>query len=134
MNHNHTPLYKRIVIFIIAVLLTLLLILCLVLFRKYEQVASMHIINPRTVIYHNQMPRPMTIATVGLIQSWMTFQYIDQAFNIPPQYLQSSLHISDLRYPRIPIGRYAMQNGVSQAVFVQQVKDAVTDYLNSSAK
>src|SRR4051812_12432281 len=40
-----------------------------------------------------------TAQDVQLIQPWMTFDYIDVVFNVPPDYLKTKLSITDPHYP-----------------------------------
>ncbi len=37
----------------------------------------------------------------------MTFDYVNHLFTLPPQYLETTLGITDGRYPRLTIEEYA---------------------------
>jgi hypothetical protein len=65
----------------------------------------------------------------------MTFDYIDRAFALPAQYLQSSLNITDSRYPRLTIAEYAQDAKTSQSATLMSVQNAIRSYyLASSAQ
>jgi hypothetical protein len=56
--------------------------------------------------------------TVNAIQPWMTFNYLNVVFNLPVQYLQTTLSITDPHYPNIRIGSY-----------LQDTQQAITHYM-----
>jgi hypothetical protein len=72
---------------------------------------------------------PLTINEVSLIQSWMTFDYINHLFILPQSYLQTDLGITDPHYPRLALEDYAEYTHVHQNVVVSEVQNAVRNYL-----
>ncbi len=72
--------------------------------------------------------------TPAAIQNWMTFSYINRAFNLPPDYLSVTLMIQDARYPNLGVGTYAKTKNLNEADFLQQVQGAVTGYLQGTVK
>ena len=64
-----------------------------------------------------------------MIQSWMTFNYINKVFKLPTNYLKNTLNISDSRYPNIPLEDYAEKAKIKTADFTTKVQDAVHSYL-----
>jgi hypothetical protein len=61
----------------------------------------------------------------GAIESWMTFDFVNNVYHLPPNYLKDTLHIEDSRYPKIPIGRYAKSIGFTKEDFTNMVQRAV---------
>ncbi len=72
--------------------------------------------------------RPATVNDVPSVRAWMTFDYVDHLFALPPQYLQSKLKITDSRYPRLTIASYAAIGHLSQAAALAEVQDALRAY------
>ncbi len=65
------------------------------------------------------------------IQGWMTFDYINFVFNLPPDYLRETLSIEDSKYPRVTLGRYASKTGINVAVLIQNIQKATQQYKSS---
>jgi len=59
----------------------------------------------------------------------MTFDYINHIFGLPSAYLRDKLLVTDARYPRLTIRRYASLNKLDAAGFLSQVRAAVRSYL-----
>jgi hypothetical protein len=72
---------------------------------------------------------PATVSDIGFVRSWMTFDYVNKLFNIPPDYLKTSLSISDARYPKISIAEYAKDDHLDTPVFLSDVLGALHNYL-----
>jgi UDP-glucose 6-dehydrogenase len=62
------------------------------------------------------------------IQPWMTFEYINKVFKLPPEYLRGKMSIQDASYPRMTLMGYAKRHQLNAAQFVNSVKDAVIKY------
>jgi hypothetical protein len=75
--------------------------------------------------YSNQPP------SVDSIRTWMTFDYINFIFKLPPDYLKNTLTISDPRYPNVRLDHYSKHHNVDPVVFLQSVKQAITNYSSS---
>lgn len=74
---------------------------------------------------------PLTAGDVALLRPWMTFDYVNVAFKLPPDYLKSKLGISDARYPQLSIGGYARSARLEPAAFLESVAGAVSGYLSA---
>jgi len=72
---------------------------------------------------------PPTQSDVVFVQAWMTFDYVDQLFGVPSDYLQHQLSISDPNYPHITISGYARHNKLNVATFLAGVDQALVRYL-----
>jgi hypothetical protein len=75
---------------------------------------------------------PMTADEVGVIRSWMTFDYINRLFNLPPSYLQTQFSITDTHYPRLTVATYAMRNDLDTQTFVLQIEAAIQNYFKNT--
>lgn len=76
------------------------------------------------ITHHPRLSRthaPLTVNDVNVIQSWMTFDYINRIFALSPNILKAALSITDPRYPRMPVGK-----------LLQNTKDALRAYLTST--
>ncbi|MDD4989115.1 MAG: hypothetical protein PHV42_01680 [Candidatus Pacebacteria bacterium] len=124
----NTSVPKRYVEIILGVLVVIFLFLCLLLVREYNYLKRQELMS----LYHDRVlssSRPSLAADISLIQSWMTFDYINVTFKIPPDVLKSSLHITDAHYPRISLARYAKSIATSSPAFLLDVQNAVRDFL-----
>jgi hypothetical protein len=79
--------------------------------------------------FHLLGRRPATASDVYLISPWMTFNYINKAFNLPPIYLQNALSITDSAYPNVTISKVAASERMLANTFTDTVKTAVSAYL-----
>ena len=73
------------------------------------------------------MHKPEHIATPDEVQPWMTFSYINFIFKIPDSYLQSRLGITDSKYPRIQIQKYARAHSLDVGVLLGTIKQLLVD-------
>jgi hypothetical protein len=65
---------------------------------------------------------------VASIDDWMTFDYLNLVFKLPPTYLKDYLGITDARYPRLSIRRYATTVRLSPGAAVQGVQAAIRNF------
>lgn len=115
---------------ILGVLVAFFLFLCFLLVRQYDRLARRELMNTlRSRI--SSLHRPLSASDASLIRSWMTFDYINTTFKIPSDIIKSSLSITDARYPRISLSKYAKTTGTTSAAFVSKVEDVVRNYLVS---
>ena len=62
------------------------------------------------------------------IQLWMTFEYINFVFKLPPEYLRQELSIEDSRYPHITLGRLSGRDEKKASSLLLRVQDAVRNH------
>ena len=108
-----------------GVLLAVLIVLC--------AIAAVLLTRDIYLLSHSGELRAMRshhIRTPG-IQSWMTFDYVNVIFKLPPAYLRTELHITDPRYPNIQISHYAARNRLNTAQFVGEIETAIHNYGNN---
>ncbi len=83
-------------------------------------------------LYRTSQGHTPSIAEVDLIQGWMTFGYINKAFNLPTDYLKTNLGITDGKYPNITIGKAAQEQKEPESTYTGKLKEAVRQYLSSN--
>ena len=109
-----------------------LLIIILVVFCVLEvhsifsEIKSTYTADDSYVQYrHGKIMRVPDMPTVNDIAPWMTFNYINFVFKLPPEYLKNTLTISDARYPNIQIRTYAKINQIDQVLLIEKIKEAI---------
>jgi len=75
--------------------------------------------------------KPLSAKDVGLIDTWMTFKYINLIYKLPADYLKASLAISDARYPNMSLNSYIRNQKLEKTAFLDTVKENISDYLIS---
>ena len=76
---------------------------------------------------------PLPVSNAGVIRSWMTFDYLNRLFALPPDYLREQLHITNTHYPRLTIAAFAKGTGTDPAATLDAVQNAVRSYPPTSA-
>jgi hypothetical protein len=66
---------------------------------------------------------------LGVIQSWMTFDYINNVFALPPDYLKTSLKITSSRYPFLTIKHYARTQQMDVSSTMDLLRQNIANYL-----
>lgn len=113
---------------IIVILVIVLGILGFFLIQQYQEIKQLDIV---TTHPFSQPIAP--IKKVSLIETWMTFDYINHSFNLPANYLQTNLDIKNIYYPRVIIGHYAKSIGINPETFTSSVRQAVQQYLEQNS-
>lgn len=72
--------------------------------------------------------QPKRSLTPEDIQGWMTFEYINFVFKLPPDYLKQTLSLEGNQYPKTTLKHYASKAGLDTTAFVRSVEDAVRNY------
>ena len=75
----------------------------------------------------HQMRGNQAPAAAG-IRTWMTFDFVNDIFNLPPDYLSTTLSIRSSAYPKLTIAQAARAQGTSADAFLQKVQNAVASY------
>ena len=128
-KHKKTKVFLLVVIFLLSVGL---LELCSLLIQQNRYVNHLdNILSTKSkllfTVFQNKKG-PATINDVVLIQNWMTFDYINHIFALPTDYLQTSLHITDTRYPRLTVTEYAEDIRVRSSEVLTELQGAVRLY------
>ncbi len=131
--HNHpSSWYTRI---ILVVLILAAIILSVFLIRQYQAIKHLGIISTEHMHFADVVRRrSLGTPSAAFIEPWMTFGYISASFHIPVSYLTTTLHIATTTsaYPNVTLGRYARMIATSSAMFVQQVQEAVKNYMSTT--
>jgi hypothetical protein len=108
-----------------------LVILMFFLVREIVYIKRSEDINIRKIQFSSFLKShgPMTVNDAGIIAPWMTFDYINRLFKLPPEFLKTSLVVTDSRYPQISISGYARSEGMNATVFIGEVQSDLRDYL-----
>lgn len=135
----YTEAMKKETKIVIIFLAVVLLFLIFQLWRQYTfiqraqtiQAIRGHISQELTQLAALRHRGPLTVVDISYIQAWMTFDYINTAFNIPPSYLSNYVHSS--QYPHISILHYARETATSSVALTTDISGAVRSYLIASS-
>ena len=131
-NKQHLALVLKI---IIVLLLVGLVFLTTSLIKQYRQIQHLDYIQAARANHSFSPVRgntPITANDTAQIQTWMTFDYVNHLFNVPPNYLKTNLNIADTKYPRLTISQYAKKANVDKSILLGQVQQFVKLYFASS--
>ena len=104
-------------------------ILTILLFQQYNQIRHLDYISARHPLWRSlRGSGPLTAADASSTQVWMTFDYIDHVFALPPDYLKTTLGTTDSRYPRLTIAQYAKDAGLPANVILLKVQDSIRSF------
>ncbi len=85
--------------------------------------------NNQNFPWQNYYKQPVLISDIS---SWMTFDYINKVFNLPPAYLKEKLLVNDTRYPLLTLRQYSRRTKISTNGFIINLQNAVKAYLTPS--
>jgi hypothetical protein len=126
-HNHHSGRYIRYALIILAVILIALLVFFV---AEYRSLRRAQLINMRegriSQLLQKHAPLPASDATT--IRTWMTFDYVNKLFALPPEYLQAQLQITDPHYPRLTIASYAKNTSLNQTTLLGEVEAAVRNY------
>jgi hypothetical protein len=128
----NTPTHKQIEMYLkitIAIAAVILVVLCILLVREYRHLRRLDYVAAHGSLFSALRAHgPVGASDASSVATWMTFDYIDHLFALPPQYLQTQLAITDSRYPRLTIAEYAEDTHLGQSAFLTHVQDAIRAY------
>ena len=114
---------------IFVILILVLVSLFVLLIQQYKNIQSLNYTNPRQFLNRPfNKPKPLNITDVNSIQSWMTFDYINHVFLLPPEYLRTVLLITNNRYPKITIIQYSKDIKSTQNDTLIKVQNAIKNF------
>jgi hypothetical protein len=130
--HHEPPRHGKIHSLVSTALMALLVVIILVTsyslvmgvrgLRTSGQLAARRQV--RDILTRTLMAKP----DVASISDWMTFDYLNRIFKLPPTYLKDALAITDARYPRLSIRRYAATDMLNVSAAVEGVQAAIRNY------
>ena len=122
------PRAERYLKAIIAIAAIVLVVLCVLLVREYRHVRRLNYLSQHgSLLQTLHAHGPIGANDATLIENWMTFDYINHLFALPPPYLAEKLTIVDPRYPRLTVAEYAESQHLPASAFLTQVQNAVHD-------
>jgi expansin (peptidoglycan-binding protein) len=104
----------------IVVIIVIVLGASLFLYRVKD-----HNSRPWQLFTNKHRRQPVSQANVSRISQWMTFDYVNQVFNLPPAYLKEKLEIDDGRYPLITINQYSKRKNKDVHTVIKNIQDAI---------
>jgi hypothetical protein len=121
--------------FALIILALILAALVIFLFLQYRALQRERILNAHewrwSLFLGREAPLPPGDASV--IRAWMTFDYVNKLFALPPDYLRTKLGIADPGYPQLTIAAYAANAGTGTAAALTAVQNAVSGYAAPTA-
>jgi len=126
MNTIHDFKKGRVLKTLFAVIILTLVILFILLIQQYQRIQQLNnMIRHQTSFGMLHGTRLLTSADASSTQAWMTFEYINRVFALPPQYLKETLFITDSHYPRITIAGYARSAKIPETVALLNVQNTI---------
>jgi hypothetical protein len=77
----------------------------------------------------NSSTTTLGLKDIAKLKTWMTFDYVNKAFNLPANYLKDALLIKNAHYPLLTIKNYAKLERANSTSTLALVQKALTDYL-----
>jgi hypothetical protein len=115
---------------VIAALAVILVVLIFVLAVNYRSLRrSMATVRESWITALVHRHGSATVGDIAFVRPWMTFDYLDKLFNLPPEYLRSTLGVSDARYPRFTVSSWAKGAKIDSATAMTELQDALKNYL-----
>jgi hypothetical protein len=141
-GHNEHPApngerrhLARVVEWILILLAIALAVLVVFAVRDYLTLRREQVLTARETALDGVLKAhgPLTANDANIIQSWMTFDYVNRLFHLPTDYLKNALPVADTSYPRLSIGGYARSIGDTSEAALMGVQAAVRGYLIKNA-
>jgi len=124
---------KRLIDWLIALLGIVFAVLLFFLVRQYEILRREAVVNARESWLANAFKNHphLTASDTNVIRSWMTFDYLNKLFDLPPEYLQTELPVPDSAYPKLTISKFAKDTHQAASSTLQEVQNVIQQYLAS---
>ncbi len=123
-----------------------ILLLCLVLFiLVYLLITDIRASHSRLPLVPRRPPHgffnlfspnraaPTTTTDINNIQTWMTFDYLNKTFKLPPSLLQTQLGITDQRYPDISIRHFTAETRRNSDQVLKQIQQSISGQASVTA-
>lgn len=125
---------RRLIDWLIAFFCVALAILLFFFAHQYQTLRRESLISARESWLTNALKNHehVTANDASAIREWMTFDYINKLFGLPPAYLKDQLSISSPSYPKLTLGAYAKGTHANASSTLAGVQDAVRQYLIST--
>lgn len=132
MDNTEKFSIKRIFQWVLLVFLAALLVFTL--WKLGKDFCKLHQFRPeRSIRFGRRWFPAQNIAaqpSPSAIKNWMTFRYINLLFNLPQDYLKSSLKITNTRYPNLTVDNLGKEQKRTSAEALSAVASAVQKYIS----
>ncbi len=119
---------------IVATLGVILAVLLFFFVRQYRTLQREELIATHRAMTSALRNHPLLIANdADTIRSWMTFDYLNGFFKMPPDYLKNRLSISDPAYPKMTINKFAKDIRQTPSSTLVEVQNTVRQFFASSS-
>ena len=125
---------KKVLMMVIVFMILVLLLLCGALVFGVRHVNRVYPTTFSSFLAARRARGPLPMTEADLVRSWMTFDYINQLFGLPQNYLKSVLSISDTRYPKLSLSEFEESVSTTSATFLQNVREAISSYSTSTSQ
>ncbi len=114
--------------------MAVLVLLFALLIHGYAALRKEHLISVRELSLSMFVARhgPLTASETGMLRPWMTFDYVNRIFGLPPDFLKTAFSIEDPSYPKLTLSGYAAERGFDEKEFLAAVQAAVAHKLSPS--
>lgn len=130
VNEGREYRWVRVTVAILGVLLALAVLLII---RQGVILRRAHLMDQRAALSGFVAKHgPLTADETGVIGPWMTFDYVNALFDLPPDFLKTTFRIQDPSYPKLTLARYASTEGYQESEFMDSLRAAVANYLRQS--
>ena len=132
---SHPHGLERYIRYTLIIFAAILIALVVFFVAEYEslrraQIIDAHHFEISQLLAHHTPLAPSEASAV--VRSWMTFEYLNKIFALPPEYLQQQLQIKSASYPRVTISSFAKSANVDSAAMLDQVDRAIESYTATS--
>jgi hypothetical protein len=125
---------RHLIDWIVATLGVVLAILLFFFVWQYRTLQREEFITTHQAMTNALRNHPRLIVNdVDTIRSWMTFDYLNGFFHMPPDYLKDQLSISDPAYPKMTINKFAKDIHQNPSSTLIEVQNTVRQFFASSS-
>lgn len=125
---------KKLLGIIIILMIVTLVILCVLLVKGVERADRQYFSSSLVDFLTARRVRgPLPVSSADFVRSWMTFDYVNQLFGLPQEYLKKTLNITDSRYPNLSLSEYRESIATSSASFLETIRSTIFDFNPSSS-
>ena len=125
---------KRILVTIIVFMVLVLLLLCGALVFGVRHANKTYPTTFSSFLAARRARGILPVTEDDLVRSWMTFDYINQLFGLPQNYLKSALFISDTRYPKLSLSEFEESVSTTSVALLQNVREAISSYSTTTSQ
>jgi hypothetical protein len=120
---------RHLIDWVVASLGVILAVLLFFFVRQYRTLQREEFIATHRAMTSALRNHPLLVANdADTIRSWMTFDYLNGFFKMPPDYLKNQLSISDPAYPKMTINKLAKDTHQNPSSTLVEVQNTVRQF------